>query len=500
MRKIFLVVLFILIADKSYSSGIIWEDYYPLEYFNNSAWNHYDLIRTSDCSYISLYSQFYPKIGSNTMEVHLTKINENGNVLWREKYNILDLDLYEQGDDTTCVRGLIIHKRYNQYKMKIFETDYQTYIIATLYKKNNTYRLTQLEIDSDSKVIKTSDFLLDSKHWLGMHIWRNRILLLADYPPLEMWSYSIDSLLNYYKFSINILDTINCEIFSRYTLIPLDQTFFLTTINSLFGPSPLDITKEKLFLNGNSDQISFFQIGGFTNTATIPDTSAIIRATGKMNGKYYLNKFYDNKFESVLMNIPEGIDLRLLNQYYNKTNYKSPYFENELLFEATKPIENKEYGLSVMKLDTNGTIQGSLEWHKDLENYTSIYTIAKSCDDTNYVVLSFLGEPYNTLYTAKINLDSIEYSDGYDKINSFRVYPNPFKEFLRIEYKLFKYGEVNVDIYNLLGEKIYSDSKVNLSPGVYSYNIDIELKANGYYMMIFKSNNGISVNKLFKLN
>lgn len=89
----------------------------------------------------------------------------------------------------------------------------------------------------------------------------------------------------------------------------------------------------------------------------------------------------------------------------------------------------------------------------------------------------------NNHYIEKINTDSIDLNQN-TVYNNVKVYPNPFSKTLRIEYSMIKDGEVKIDLFNTLGQKINSYTKeqtqgtntlefngTNLSNGLYILKI-----------------------------
>jgi hypothetical protein len=54
----------------------------------------------------------------------------------------------------------------------------------------------------------------------------------------------------------------------------------------------------------------------------------------------------------------------------------------------------------------------------------------------------------------------------------FQNYPNPFNSETTIKYSLRKPGDVNIDIYNIMGKTVKSYSYDNQEPGEYAVNWD----------------------------
>jgi hypothetical protein len=102
----------------------------------------------------------------------------------------------------------------------------------------------------------------------------------------------------------------------------------------------------------------------------------------------------------------------------------------------------------------------------------------ESCTSNSFSRSIRIDSPtYDIIKTlAKSNIDKNEY-------RMTRVYPNPFIDNTTIEYSLSKKGNVNIEVYNLLGVKILSQMFENMQEGKHSYNfIGRDLK-NGIYII-----------------
>ena len=75
---------------------------------------------------------------------------------------------------------------------------------------------------------------------------------------------------------------------------------------------------------------------------------------------------------------------------------------------------------------------------------------------------------------------------GLEIPNEFKLYqnyPNPFNPTTNVKYETNKYGSVKLDIYNLLGEKVYERVEENILPGVHEFeNIDMSKYSSGMYL------------------
>jgi hypothetical protein len=76
--------------------------------------------------------------------------------------------------------------------------------------------------------------------------------------------------------------------------------------------------------------------------------------------------------------------------------------------------------------------------------------------------------------------------------NLFNVtaFPNPFKNSLNINFSLSEKSDINIHIYNLLGETLYTQNLSNMVPGRYEFPITLNNLSKGYYVYSITSNKG----------
>ena len=62
--------------------------------------------------------------------------------------------------------------------------------------------------------------------------------------------------------------------------------------------------------------------------------------------------------------------------------------------------------------------------------------------------------------------------DGMKLPNEFKLYqnyPNPFNPTTNVKYETSKFGDVRLDVYNTLGQKVYEKIEENVSPGIHEF-------------------------------
>ncbi len=78
-------------------------------------------------------------------------------------------------------------------------------------------------------------------------------------------------------------------------------------------------------------------------------------------------------------------------------------------------------------------------------------------------------------------------------------YPNPFNPTTRIEYSIAKRGQVSLDVFNVLGEKVATLYSGVRSPGDYSATFNGASLASGVYFYRLETGNGVITKKLVLL-
>ena len=81
--------------------------------------------------------------------------------------------------------------------------------------------------------------------------------------------------------------------------------------------------------------------------------------------------------------------------------------------------------------------------------------------------------------------------------NDLRVYPNPFQERVRVDYKLNQNSNVKIEVFNLLGVRVFELYNGDQTPGVYNYDImSSDLDQSSVYYLRFTVDGFTAVKKL----
>ncbi len=93
----------------------------------------------------------------------------------------------------------------------------------------------------------------------------------------------------------------------------------------------------------------------------------------------------------------------------------------------------------------------------------------------------------NVIYEASINMPKLATTGSMADENSINNYPNPFNTNTTFEYTITKAGNVNITVYNLLGEKVQNFVNKYQDAGTYKIEFDGSNLNNGTYFYKFET-------------
>tara|TARA_B110000046_G_C13017921_1_gene409709 strand:- start:281 stop:2146 length:1866 start_codon:yes stop_codon:yes gene_type:complete len=131
------------------------------------------------------------------------------------------------------------------------------------------------------------------------------------------------------------------------------------------------------------------------------------------------------------------------------------------------------------------------------ESYT--YTFAKGAEwDLNE--LHFVGMLVDGSTGEILNAGQTVFGyAGIEEENAefeLSVFPNPSNGLIFVKVSLVETSDVNVEIYNALGELVYSENTQNLTSGAYLYSVDVSAFSAGMYTVRTIVNNTVQTAKL----
>jgi hypothetical protein len=148
-------------------------------------------------------------------------------------------------------------------------------------------------------------------------------------------------------------------------------------------------------------------------------------------------------------------------------------------------------------LGTSGSLPASIS---GMTYESHMYTIPKGGDwDLNnlhfigMLVDGSTGEILNAGETSSLSAVGIEEEQANFGL---AVYPNPATELANIKVDIVETSNVTVEVYNALGELVYTESTQNLSAGQYFYNVDVKDFSAGIYTIRTMANNTVQTTKL----
>lgn len=135
---------------------------------------------------------------------------------------------------------------------------------------------------------------------------------------------------------------------------------------------------------------------------------------------------------------------------------------------------------------TNGSLPGTIAGGTT-QNYTfpTTYTVPATSNPLKMKVIVLL---INTVTGQIMNaadapLSPTGIADASASVSTFTVYPNPFNETANIEFSLIKDENVVLNVYNMLGEKVYSVNNGTMSQGEHMIQLNGANLSSGLYMV-----------------
>lgn len=132
------------------------------------------------------------------------------------------------------------------------------------------------------------------------------------------------------------------------------------------------------------------------------------------------------------------------------------------------------------------------------ESYT--YTIAKGAtwnpDWLHFIGMLVNGSTGEIINAGKTHLTYTGIENVVEEGFNVSLYPNPASDIAQMELNLNEVSNVTVQVFNNLGEVVYTNESQNLSAGAYIYSIDVQDFAPGMYIVRTTANNAVKTTKL----
>ncbi len=146
-----------------------------------------------------------------------------------------------------------------------------------------------------------------------------------------------------------------------------------------------------------------------------------------------------------------------------------------------------------------GSLPASIE-AGTTESYTYTIPMGAEWDAQNLHYVGLLvngttGEILNAGKTSPAPIDDVGIEENTANFE-LNVFPNPASEFTYVQVGLVEAADVTVEVYNMLGEIVYSNSTQNLSAGKYNYTVDVNALSSGVYTVRTMVNSSVKTVKL----
>ena len=93
----------------------------------------------------------------------------------------------------------------------------------------------------------------------------------------------------------------------------------------------------------------------------------------------------------------------------------------------------------------------------------------------------YVGGGGNNIYLDDINLDAVINVPEVDWVKDVNIYPNPTQDQANIEFNLLKSTDIRVELYDMVGKLLISDTHLGRSEGMHRLNIDVSELTSGLY-------------------
>ncbi len=315
-----------------------------------------------------------------------------------------------------------------------------------------------------------------------------------------------------------------------------DNTVLITVHDNNFGPDPMTVnayasgvgqfisSDPNLLTSGQvnigdpsyvfdqySAHIGDFGLGDLTVTSTFNTTTRVATVVvGATIASTFTNNNAQNDFRLAVAFTEMGVTGTASG--YGQHNYYSSTSQNQPLVGAGHNWQQEAsiVPASKMKYDfVARTIAGGfLGQPNSLPNsivagtpytYTFTYTVPAGYKEANMRAHALLidartwviynGNSVNSILTSVNEVASVEKMD-------ISIYPNPASTTTDIQLNLTASQSVLVNVYNTLGELVYSDTKNNMPAGENKITLNTVKFSNGIYNIAVSSKEGVATQKL----
>lgn len=134
--------------------------------------------------------------------------------------------------------------------------------------------------------------------------------------------------------------------------------------------------------------------------------------------------------------------------------------------------------LATVAATTSAFTPSSTQWRNDNASLSAFV-------GNNKVFIKFVGENGygNNIYVDNINITTAVGVEEVALENNVTVYPNPVEDLANVSINLVSSDNVTLDVYNAVGQKVYSVNKGQLTVGNHNVTVDFSALESGFYFV-----------------
>ena len=192
--------------------------------------------------------------------------------------------------------------------------------------------------------------------------------------------------------------------------------------------------------------------------------------------------------------------IKLRNQSEAFTRPKTTYYSLEGSTKYFRHTHSESDVVAVGNFDVNTTTV-NLEFTKDGIWYDFFGNTTIDVKDKKKNIDLAPGE-YKLFTTKEFDLVSSSTIENENIISSFKLhqnYPNPFNPSTNIKYDVAINGEIRLEVYNLLGQKVATLVDETKSVGSYTARFNASGLSSGVYLVLYSAGNKVQTQKIMLL-
>lgn len=169
-----------------------------------------------------------------------------------------------------------------------------------------------------------------------------------------------------------------------------------------------------------------------------------------------------------------------------------------------KEFTADEYSFKIFKNDDKWQVKDFEQTLKFRNNYTTKGILLGRIDETKIhgVLYNYSNSTKDRMMPSYFVLTPITdaiYKSQTENFTITKIFPNPFKDRLKLYIELKANDKLSIEIYNTLGQKTYYKSATNYETGNFSIGLnDLSLPKRGTYLIVVRGNNSEASQTIYK--